>query len=65
MNRDGSFPMTYSMNAKSISSTTLSGKRPGWDPPVLCIGYLERRVGRKLMARDYPDHPLNETPGTQ
>jgi hypothetical protein len=35
------------------------------EPYGLCIGYLERRIGRKLKARGYPDHPLNETPGTQ
>ena len=31
----------------------------------LCIGCLERRIGRFLKPRDFPDHPLNTTLGTQ
>lgn len=31
----------------------------------LCIGCLERRLGRRLTARDFPrNDPLNKTPGT-
>jgi hypothetical protein len=32
----------------------------------LCIGCLEKRLGRKLKAKDFDlSHPLNETPGSK
>ena len=32
----------------------------------LCIGCLEKRLGRKLTPKDFPrKHPLNQTPGTE
>lgn len=31
----------------------------------LCIGCLERRIGRRLQADDFPVDPLNMTPGTE
>ena len=38
-------------------------------PPMggcLCIGCLEKRIGRTLTARDFVrDHPFNKMPGTQ
>ena len=30
----------------------------------LCIGCLERRIGRRLKPKDFPDNPLNWLPGT-
>jgi hypothetical protein len=30
----------------------------------LCIGCLERRIGRPLRPEDFTDHPFNEAPGT-
>lgn len=31
----------------------------------LCIGCLEKRLGRKLLPKDFlPDHPFNDFPGT-
>jgi len=65
MNRDGSFPMTYSDECEVYVVRDAVWKKAEWNPTVLCIGYLERRIGRKLKARGYPDHSLNETPGTQ
>ena len=42
-------------------------KAAGMEPygGCLCIGCLERRIGRFLKPRDFPDHPLNTTLGTQ
>jgi hypothetical protein len=37
----------------------------GWGG-CLCIGCLERRIGRRLKPRDFePDHPFNRMPGTE
>jgi hypothetical protein len=30
----------------------------------LCIGCLERRIGRPLGPDDFPDHPFNTLPGS-
>jgi hypothetical protein len=30
----------------------------------LCIGCLERRIGRRLKRKDFPDHELNWLSGT-
>jgi hypothetical protein len=30
----------------------------------LCIGCLEKRIGRRLKPKDFPDHPFNRLPGT-
>jgi hypothetical protein len=30
----------------------------------LCIGCLEKRIGRRLKRKDFPDDPLNVLPGT-
>ncbi|SRR6266550_1789521 len=67
MNRDGSFPMRYSDKCEVYIVHDAVWKKSGIEPygGCLCIGCLERRIGRKLRARDFPDHPLNGTPGTQ
>ncbi len=31
----------------------------------LCIGCLEKRIGRPLAPKDFPRHPLNILPGTK
>ena len=31
----------------------------------LCIGCLEKRIGRVLAPRDFPDHPFRLLPGTK
>jgi hypothetical protein len=37
----------------------------GWGG-CLCIGCVERRIGRRLKPRDFePDHPFNSMPGTE
>ena len=35
------------------------------DGGCLCIGCLEKRLGRELTPRDFPEHPFNRMPGTE
>jgi hypothetical protein len=37
---------------------------PGWGG-VLCVGCLEKRIGRRLKPKDFLHHPLNWLPGTR
>jgi hypothetical protein len=34
-------------------------KKAGMDRGFLCIGCLERRLGRRLTAKDFTDAPIN------
>ena len=36
----------------------------GWGG-CLCIGCLEKRIGRRLKPADFPDHPFNQMPGSK
>jgi hypothetical protein len=42
-------------------------KKAGMEPfgGCLCIGCLEKRLGRKLKPKDFPPHALNGMPGTE
>jgi hypothetical protein len=31
----------------------------------LCIGCLEKRLGRRLVPKDFPEHEFNKMPGTE
>jgi hypothetical protein len=41
-------------------------KRAGMKPSggVLCVGCLEKRIGRRLKPKDFPPHPFRKLPGT-
>jgi hypothetical protein len=41
-------------------------KKAGMEPfgGCLCIGCLEKRLGRKLKPKDFPAHPFNGMPGS-
>src|SRR5262245_54613908 len=41
-------------------------KAAGMEPMggCLCIGCLEKRLGRRLKPKDFPRHPFNTMPGT-
>jgi hypothetical protein len=42
------------------------GGRVGANGGCLCIGCIERRLGRRLKPKDFPRrHPLNSLPGTE
>jgi hypothetical protein len=42
-------------------------KKAGMEPfgGCLCIGCLERRLGRKLKPKDFIEHPFNGMPGSE
>jgi hypothetical protein len=40
-----------------------AGMEPGGG--CLCIACLELRLGRKLIPKDFPEHPFNRMPGTR
>jgi hypothetical protein len=41
-------------------------KKTGMEPMggCLCIGCVEKRIGRRLRPRDFADHEFNSMPGT-
>ena len=54
--------------AKSAAETPKVKMRiAGMEPygGCLCIGCLEKRIGRVLAPRDFPDHPFRLLPGTK
>jgi hypothetical protein len=68
LNRDGSVPMTYSDQCEVYTVHNAVWKAARMEPygGCLCIGCLEKRIGRRLTPKDFVrDHPFNSTPGTQ
>jgi hypothetical protein len=67
MNRDRSLPISVSDECEVYFVHHAVWKKAGMEPHggCLCVGCLERRIGRKLKPSDFPDHPLNDLPGTQ
>jgi len=61
MDRDGSFPMTFTDESEIYAVRNSVWKKAGIEPygGCLCVGCLERRIGRRLKSDDFPDHPLN------
>jgi hypothetical protein len=61
MNRDGKVPMTYTEDSEVYIVRDSVWRKAGMEPygGCLCIGCLEKRIGRKLKPRDFPDHPFN------
>jgi hypothetical protein len=61
MNRDGSVPMTYTGESEVYIVRNSVWKKAGIEPygGCLCVGCLERRIGRRLKPNDFPGHPLN------
>ena len=69
MNRDGTFPLSYSDDSEVYIVHDAVWKKAGMEPygGCLCVGCLERRIGRKLKPKDFPDHPFKnpDLPGTE
>jgi hypothetical protein len=42
-------------------------ERAGMTPwgGCLCVGCLEKRIGRRLKPKDFTDHVFNDMPGTE
>ena len=41
-----------------------AGMAGKWAEGCLCIGCLEKRIGRRLKPKDFSDHPFNQIPGS-
>lgn len=69
MNRDGEFPPgVINSDFEVYTVRNKVWKAAGMEPfgGCLCIGCLEKRLGRKLRPKDFPrDHPFNSWPGTR
>jgi hypothetical protein len=67
LERDGSIPMRYTKESEVYTVRNKVWKAAGMEPygGCLCIGCLEKRLGRKLKSKDFePGHPFNDLPGT-
>jgi hypothetical protein len=55
MNRDGAFPVTLTEDSEVYFVKDSVWKAAGMEPwgGCLCIGCLERRIGRKLKPKDF------------
>jgi hypothetical protein len=61
------FPITFTEDCEVYSVRNAVWKKAGVEPMggCLCIGCLEKRIGRRLKPKDFPrDHPFNQLPGT-
>jgi hypothetical protein len=62
MNRDGTFPVRFTEDCEVYIVKESVWKASGVAPygGCLCIGCLEKRIGRKLKPKDFrPGHPFN------
>jgi hypothetical protein len=61
MNRDGSFPTTFTGDCELYMVPDAVWKAAGMEPygGCLCIGCLEKRIGRKLKPKDFTEHIFN------
>src|SRR5262245_25312888 len=63
MNRDGTFPTRITPESELYMVRDSVWKAAGMEPygGCLCIGCLEKRIGRKLKPKDFPSHPFNNS----
>jgi len=62
MNRDGSFPMMVTPKSELyiVKNSVWESAGMASYGGCLCVGCLEKRIGRKLKPRDFlKDHPFN------
>lgn len=61
MARDGAVRMTYTAESEVYLVRDAVWKAAGMEPygGCLCIACLEKRIGRRLKPKDFPEHPLN------
>jgi hypothetical protein len=63
MSCDGDIPMTVSENSELYMVRDAVWKQAGIEPygGCLCVGCLEKRIGRKLKPKDFVrDHSFND-----
>jgi hypothetical protein len=63
VNRDGKVPIRFTADSEVYMVQDAVWKKAGIEPygGCLCIGCLERRIGRKLKPKDFPEHPFNNS----
>jgi hypothetical protein len=61
LHRDGNVPMRLTENSEVYTVQDAVWKKAGMEPygGCLCIPCLEKRIGRKLKPKDFPEHPFN------
>jgi hypothetical protein len=66
MERHGAFPIEYSDECEVYIVRESVWEKAGMQPwgGCLCIGCLERRLGRTLKRKDFPEHPFRDLPAT-
>ena len=65
--KEWSVPQHYDNRSETYIVHEHVWKAAGMEPHggCLCIGCLEKRIGRRLIPDDFPDHPFNNRlPGT-
>jgi hypothetical protein len=62
INRDGTHPMTITADSELYMVSDKVWKAAGMEPygGCLCVGCLEKRIGRKLQPKDFPAHSFND-----
>lgn len=63
MNRDGTYPMQYDEQCEVYIVKDAVWKEAGMEPygGCLCIGCLEKRIGRRLTPKDFKrNHVFND-----
>src|SRR6516164_5932789 len=65
MNRDGEVPMTLTPDSEIYAVKNRLWKAAGMEPwgGCLCVGCLERRIGRRLRPKDFDRNPCVQQPG--
>jgi hypothetical protein len=61
INRDGTFNTAYTEDSEVYMVRDSVWKAAGMEPygGCLCVGCLEKRIGRKLKPKDFPSHSFN------
>lgn len=64
--KEWSIPQHYDNRSETYMVHDHVWKAAGMEPwgGVLCIGCLEKRIGRRLIPDDFTDEPFNTMPGT-
>ena len=62
-----SVPQSIGFDAEVYNVRDVIWRKAGMEPfgGCLCVGCLEKRIGRKLKPKDFKDHVFNSMPGTE
>lgn len=67
MDGETSSPMTLTWEDEQYMVRDKVWKQAGMEPygGCLCVGCLEKRIGRRLKPKDFTDHVFNSTPASE